>query len=111
MPWQDVELQVGDRLIVLATSNGLQQIEWGEMLPRFWQVQIERALTGNATDRGIEKIMAIAQCNYTEARQWLNNLPIVLPRSFYQYQAQHLVRELKKAGIVASLISLKPSEE
>ncbi|HEY9768205.1 MAG TPA: NAD-binding protein [Coleofasciculaceae cyanobacterium] len=110
MPWKDVELQVGDRLIVLATSNGLQQIEWGEMLPRFWQVQIDRALTENATAKGIEKIMEIAQCNYTEARQWLNNLPIVLPKSFYQYQAQHLVRELKKAGIIASLISLKPSD-
>ena len=110
MPWKDVELQVGDRLIVLATSNGLQQIEWGEMLPRFWQVQIERALTEDATAKGIEKIMAIALCNYTDARQWMNNLPVVLPRSFYQYQAQHLVRELRKAGIIASLISLKPSE-
>lgn len=107
MPWEDVELQIGDRLIVLATSNGLQRIEWGEMLPRCWQVQVDRALTENAIAKGIEKIMAIAGCSYTDARQWMNNLPTVLPRSFYQYQAQHLVRELKKAQVIASLISLR----
>ncbi len=38
MPWYDVKLDAGDRLIVLATSSSLQQIEWGEMLPRPWQV-------------------------------------------------------------------------
>lgn len=106
MPWEDVELQVGDRLVVLTTSHGLQRIEWGEMLPRLWQVEIERALTGNTTAKAIEKITAIAQCSYTDARQWMNNLPLVLPRSFYQYQAQHLIRELKKVRVIASLISI-----
>jgi hypothetical protein len=48
MPWYDVKLYAGDRLIVLATSSSLQQIEWGEMLPRLWQVEIETSLTTNA---------------------------------------------------------------
>jgi hypothetical protein len=51
------------------------------MLPRLWQVQIDRALSGNVTAKTLEKIMAIAQCNHTDARQWMNNLPIVLPSS------------------------------
>jgi Trk K+ transport system NAD-binding subunit len=106
MPWEDVKLDAGDRLIVLATSNGLQRIEWGEMLPRLFQVQIEQALTKNAIANGAEKISAIAGCSYTDAKKWINNLPTVLPTTFYKYQAQHLVRELKKVQIVASVISI-----
>ncbi|BBD64457.1 TrkA domain-containing protein [Nostoc commune NIES-4072] len=33
MPWYDVKLYAGDRLIVLATSSSLQRIEWVK-LPR-----------------------------------------------------------------------------
>lgn len=69
MPWEDVKLDAGDRLIVLATSNGLQRIEWGEMLPRLFQVQIEQALTKNAIANGAEKISAISGCNYTDAKR------------------------------------------
>lgn len=107
MPWNDVRVNIGDRLIVLATSHGLQRIEWGEMLPRLWQVQIEHVLSRDIVAKDLEEIVAIAGCSYTDARQWLNNLPIVLPRQFYQYQAQHLVRELKKVGVVASVISIE----
>ncbi len=32
MPLYETRVNVGDRLIVLATSDGLQRIEWGEML-------------------------------------------------------------------------------
>ncbi|MDZ7961291.1 MAG: NAD-binding protein [Aulosira sp. DedQUE10] len=105
MPWDDVKLDAGDRLIVLATSNSLQRIEWGEMLPRLWQVQIEQALTRSAIVNGVEKITLITGCSSTHARQWMNNLPMVLPTLLYKYQAQHLVRELKKLQVVASVIS------
>lgn len=105
MPWEDVRLEVGDRAIVLATSSGLQRIEWGQMLPRLWQVRIDRVLNRDAITKGIEKIVSIAGCSDTDARKWLSNLPAVLPIFFYQYQVQHLVRELKKVEIVASVIS------
>lgn len=106
MPWEDVKLDVGDRLIVLATSNGLQRIEWGEMLPRLWQVQIEQALTMNALVKGADKITLITGCSATNAWQWMNNLPTVLPTPLYKYQAQHLVRELRKVEVLASIISM-----
>lgn len=44
MPSDDICLHTGDRLIVLATSSSLQRIERGEIAPRLWQVQIEKAL-------------------------------------------------------------------
>ncbi|MDZ8055632.1 MAG: potassium channel family protein [Aulosira sp. ZfuVER01] len=104
MLWNDVKLNAGDRLIVLATSRGLQRIEWGEMLPRLWQVQIEKALTKNALADGAEEIALITGCSFATARQWMNNLPGVLPTPLYKYQAQSLVRELRKVQVLASLI-------
>ncbi|BAU63251.1 TrkA domain-containing protein [Stanieria sp. NIES-3757] len=107
MPWNDVRVKIGDRLIVLATSHGLQRIEWGEMLPRLWHVQIEQILSRDIVAQSLEEIIVIAGCSYTDARQWLSNLPIVLPRQFYQYQAQHLVREFRKVQVVASVIPIE----
>ncbi|BAY24996.1 TrkA domain-containing protein [Calothrix sp. NIES-2100] len=104
MLWNDVKLQTGDRLIVLATSRGLQRIEWGEMLPRLWQVQIETALTKNALADGAEEIAMITGCSFTTARQWMDHLPGILPTPLYKYQAQSLVRELRKVQVLASLI-------
>ncbi|MGJ5633551.1 hypothetical protein ABF638_30680 [Nostoc sp. CALU 1950] len=94
----------GDRLIVLATSSSLQRIEWGEMLPRLWQVQIEKALTTNAIMYGAEEILLITGCSSTTARQWMNNLPRVLPIALYKHQAQRLVRELAKVQVLANVI-------
>jgi hypothetical protein len=104
MPWYDVKLYAGDRLIVLATSSSLQQIEWGEMLPRLWQVQIEKALTANAIMYGAEEIVLITGCSFATARQWMNNLPRVLPIALYKHQAQRLVRELTKVQVLANVI-------
>ncbi|MEH2234984.1 potassium channel family protein [Nostoc sp.] len=104
MPWYDVKLYAGDRLIVLATSSSLQRIEWGEMLPRLWQVQIEKALTTNAIIYGAEEIVLITGCSSATARQWMNNLPRVLPIPLYKHQAQRLVRELTKVQVLANVI-------
>ncbi|MEH2286307.1 potassium channel family protein [Nostoc sp.] len=104
MPWYDVKLDAGDRLIVLATSSSLQRIEWGEMQPRLWQVQIEKALTTNAIMYGAQEIVLITGCSSTTARQWMNNLPRVLPIPLYKHQAQRLVRELKKVQVLANVI-------
>jgi Trk K+ transport system NAD-binding subunit len=109
MPWDDVRLCGGDRLIVLATSTGLQRIEWGEMLPRLFKVQIEKTLTRNASADGAEEIALITGCSSTTARQWMNNLPRVLPTPLYKHQAQHLVRKLIKVQVLASVISIEQS--
>ncbi|MCC5647165.1 NAD-binding protein [Nostoc sp. CHAB 5824] len=108
MPWYDVKLYAGDRLIVLATSSSLQRIEWGEMLPRLWQVQIEKALTTNAIMYGAQEIVLITGCSFATARQWMNNLPGVLPIPLYKHQAQRLVRELTKIQVLANVMFIGP---
>lgn len=104
MPADDLRLQIGDRLIVLATSSSLQQIERGEMAPRQWQIKIEAAPTRDAVFEGANEIARISGCSLHAAREIINHLPGMLPRSLYKHQAQHLVRRLSKIQVSAHLI-------
>lgn len=104
MPSNDTRLSVGDRLIVLATSNSLQRIERGEMAPKRWQVQIERALNQGAIDDGADEIALILGCSTGIALELMNHLPGMLRRPIYKHQAQHLVRELSAVKVLARLI-------
>ena len=111
MPSDHIRLNVGDRLIVLATSNSLQRIERGEMAPRNWQVQIEKALTRDAIDDGADEIALISGCSIGTARELMNHLPRMLRRPLYKHQAQHLVRELIGVKVLAHLVSIAGDTE
>ena len=110
MPSDDTRLYVGDRLVVLATSSSLQRIERGEMAPRCWQVQIEKALNRDAIDDGADEIALISGCSIGTARELMNHLPKMLRRPLYKYQAQRLVRELSSLHVVARLIPTSDTE-
>jgi voltage-gated potassium channel Kch len=103
MPSDDLRLDVGDRLVVLATINGLQQIERGEMLPRQWQVYVDKALSKDAIFAGATAIARISGCGINHARDVMNQLPTVLPIPLYKHQAQRLIRELGKAQVLAHM--------
>lgn len=109
MPDFETRVNAGDRLIVLATSDGLQRIEWGEMLPRDWQIDIESALTKNAICSGAELLTSITGCNHSTAIDLMNNLPGTLPIPLYKHQAQYLARKLKKVKVITSLIPFSDS--
>ncbi|MBC6432428.1 hypothetical protein FM036_17365 [Nostoc sp. HG1] len=49
-------------------------------------------------------IVLITGCSLGTARQWMNNLPGVLPIPLYKHQAQRLVRELTKIQVLANVI-------
>ena len=41
IPSDETRLRVGDRLVVLASINGLKRIEWGYITPpRKWELQV-----------------------------------------------------------------------
>jgi len=103
MPSDDVRLQVGDRLITLATINGLQRIEWGTLaFPRRWQLQVLRPLNPGVTFYAGNVLENISGCSLSAARAFMDHLPQVLnvpgvmELSLYDHQADHLVRKLKK---------------
>ncbi|MEH2072292.1 MAG: NAD-binding protein [Nostoc sp.] len=108
MPSDNIQLAVGDRLIVLANSNSLQQIERGEMFPQTWQVEIEKVLAQDAIFDGANEISIISGCNIGTARKLMDNLPAHLPKALYKQQALHLVQRLTKIRVTARL---KPCSE
>ncbi len=112
MPSEDIRLAVGDRMVVLATSNGLRRIEQGigSISPKGWRVQVEKALTDEAVFEGANAIARIAGCNLNVARDLMKNLPGILRSPLYKHQAQRLVRELSKAQVVAHLVPIAPQK-
>jgi Trk K+ transport system NAD-binding subunit len=106
MPSEDIQLDPGDRLVVLTTTDSLQQLERGEILPRCWQVQVDRAVIHSANFEGIRLIVRVTGCSINTATDLMEQLPGILPMPLYKHQAQRLVRELGKLQIIAQLIPL-----
>jgi Trk K+ transport system NAD-binding subunit len=103
MPSDDIRLQVGDRLIVLATINSLQRIEWGILTPpRRWQLQALKPLNAGATYYAGNTLENISGCELSKARAFMDHLPEtpdvpgVMELSLYDHQAAHLLRKLRK---------------
>lgn len=101
MPVDDILLAVGDRLIVLATIEGLRRVEQGTLKIEkcCWQVRVERALTETAIFEGGNTLARITGLSLEAARALMSELPQVLPQNLYEHQAQRLVRELSKVQV------------
>ena len=106
LPFDDVRLSVGDRLVVLATSEGLRRIEYGlvDAEPKCWQVRVERALTVEAEFEGANAIARISGCPLGTARQLMAALPATLEQPLYEYQAKRLVRSLMRRQVEAQAL-------
>ena len=90
-------LQPGDRLILLASINGLRRIERGDINPpRQWQLIAQTPLnTSFLHDLGSD-LARISGCSLDDARAFMNTLPRTLELSLYDYQAHRLQQELGK---------------
>jgi Trk K+ transport system NAD-binding subunit len=108
MPLEDIQLAVGDRLVILATIDGLQRIECGKLdiAGKRWQVSVKKALSADASFEGANAIARISGCSLGTAREFMNHLPGTLSVALYKHQAQRLVRELNKLLVKAELIPL-----
>lgn len=109
MPLDDTRLSGGDRLVVLATSQGLQCVERGEMKPRRWQVQVEKAAGQDAIFEGAGVVARVSGCSISLARQLMSHLPGTLQLPLYKHQAHRLVQELGKVQVLAHLVPLVAS--
>jgi Trk K+ transport system NAD-binding subunit len=103
-PSNDVRLQEGDRLVVLATIQGLEQIENGTLNPPTWQLELQSAFNQNALVDGAATLARVGGCSLMTAQELLHNLPSVMPNLLYEQQAYRLVRELRSAQIKARAI-------
>jgi Trk K+ transport system NAD-binding subunit len=105
MPPDDGRLQAGDRLVVLATTSGLRQVEQGVPFAREWYVRVERVFSDDAAFEGGAAIARISGCEVSRARTLINNLPGTLEMPLYKHQALRLVRELSKLRVQAHLVN------
>jgi Trk K+ transport system NAD-binding subunit len=108
LPLEDYRLAIGDRLVILATIEGLQRIEQGKLNShlRCWQVLVEKALTQDAVFEGANVIARISGCSLATARNLMKGLPQLFSVPLYKHQAQRLVRQLNKIMVKAHLVSI-----
>ena len=106
MPSEDTRLQMGDRLVVLATIGGLRRIEQRQLAPRTWQIHVEKALTADALFDGAAEIARVSGHRLGDARDFMAKLPGILPQPLYQHQALRLTRLLSRAQVRAQVLPL-----
>jgi voltage-gated potassium channel Kch len=98
MPSDDVKLQVGDRLIILASLNGLRRIEYGEMFaPRQWRLEVQKPLNSAVLLDAGATLHRISGYNLDAARAFMNQLPGRLELALYDHQAYRLQQELNRS--------------
>jgi voltage-gated potassium channel Kch len=103
MPSEDLRTHAGDRLVVLASIEALQNIDAGtRTIPNCW-VQIAQAASNDAIFDGERAIARVTGCTIGMAGELMRKLPQSLSIPLYPHQAQRLVRELRKAQVVATL--------
>ncbi|MGF1481791.1 MAG: potassium channel family protein [Cyanophyceae cyanobacterium] len=107
MPSDEIRLEASDRLVVLATIDGLRRIETGQLnqQSKGWRVHIETALTSEGVFEGGNLLVRFTGCRLSTARNLMNNLPQTLPVPLYKLQAQKLVKELSKALVKARILN------
>ncbi len=105
MPSDNTQLQVGDRLVVLATIDGLQRVEHGITTHRHWLVRVEKVSTEAGKFTAVAIISRVSGCDLQTAKTLMNNIPGTLELPLYKHQAQRLVVELGKIQVMASLVN------
>jgi voltage-gated potassium channel Kch len=111
MPTDDIRLAIGDRLVVLATIEGLQRVEVGTRHSQRWQVRVEKAMTEEAIFEGGNIIVRISGCSLSVARELMHNLPGILNVPFYKHQGERLVHALGKVQVTAQILPIVHSSD
>ncbi len=109
MPRYYNRLELGDRLVVLASSDGLSRIEQGisAITPKSWRIKVEQTLNPEAISEGANKIVLHTDCSGHQANELMRNLPQVLSTPLYEAQARELKRDLQKIGVTAQLVPIE----
>jgi Trk K+ transport system NAD-binding subunit len=108
MPSDDIRVGSGDRLVVLATLEGLRNVEQGKMAAKTWRVRVTKALTQDAQFEGTMAIARISGCDIDTATHAMKTLPTTLPIHFYPHQAHRLVYQLGRVQVVADAFPEAP---
>jgi voltage-gated potassium channel Kch len=107
MPSDDIRLMMGDRLVILASLNGLRRIEHGEQFARQrWRLEAQKPLNSSYLLDASSILHRISGHNLDASRAFMNTLPNVLELQLYDHQAHRLIQELSRY-IPANLVPVE----
>lgn len=96
-PSDDLKLETGDHLTVLATINGLKRIELGEFSPPLrWKLTAQPPLTSDFLHTAGSEISRLTGCSLAIAREFMESLPNSIELEMYTHQASRLQESLKR---------------
>ncbi|MFM7423775.1 MAG: NAD-binding protein [Elainella sp.] len=96
-PTDERQLHQGDRLVVLASMNGLRRIEHGDLTPpQRWQLTAQRPLNQSFLHYSGNDLARISGCSLNTARAFMENLPGSIDLFMYDYQAHRLQEALSR---------------
>jgi Trk K+ transport system NAD-binding subunit len=107
-PSDDIRLELGSRLLTLATMGALHNVEHGISAERMFHVRVLRTISRDAEFEAARVIARVTGCELGTARAQMNQLPSTLPIGLFRTQAMRLVHELRVAGVEAEVVSSKP---
>lgn len=97
LPPNERQLHVGDRLVVLASINGLRRIEHSDLVPpRRWRLEAQKPLNPSFLLYCGNDLSRISGCGLDAARAFMNSLPGAIELALYDYQAHQLSQELSR---------------
>ena len=100
-PSDDTRLQEGDKLVVIAMTEGLRDIEYGHARAPRCRVHVASAASTDAGFEGAIIMVRVSGCDLATAQAVVKSLPATLDVPLYEPQADRLVRELAKVRVVA----------
>jgi Trk K+ transport system NAD-binding subunit len=100
-PPDDARLDENDRLVVLATTEGLRDIEHGDARVPRCHVHVDSAASPEAGFEGAIVMARFSRCDLATAQQMVKSLPATLDVPLHEQQAERLVRELAKVRVWA----------
>jgi Trk K+ transport system NAD-binding subunit len=106
-PIEDTRLRPGDRMVVLATMDGLQNVERGGLGRRTHRVEILKAESSDSAFDGARTIARVTGCDLSDARSVFVHLPAVCPVDLYFHQAYRVVEELRHVGVQARVVEIR----
>lgn len=96
-PTDERRLHQGDRLVVLASMNGLRRIEHGDLTPpQRWQLTAQKPLNPSFLHYSGNDLARISGCSLNTARAFMENLPGSIDLWMYDYQAHKLQEALSR---------------
>jgi Trk K+ transport system NAD-binding subunit len=108
-PSDDIRLRPGDQVVVLASIDGLRDVESGAAAVPSFRVRVNRTLSQAAAFEGALTIARVSGCDVALAQSAMAELPVTLPTALYAPQAARLVSELQRIAVDASV--LEPGAE